>query len=84
LLKIILDFYYRLRLNKALINPFPKIVLVCNKHTGKVIEMSTKARMELLLQEKEERVSNWERYGVSTGLLDRSYCEMPKVENWHI
>lgn len=53
-------------------------------HGKKVIEMSKINRMELLLQEKEERVTNWEKYGISTGLLDRSYCDMPKVENWYI
>ncbi|HEY9702496.1 MAG TPA: hypothetical protein V6C58_08625 [Allocoleopsis sp.] len=46
--------------------------------------MSTKKRIELELLNKEERISNWERYGVSTGLLDRSYCDMPKVENWYM
>jgi len=33
---------------------------------------------ELLM--KEERVSAWE----SKGLVDRDYCEIPKVEYWYI
>jgi len=37
---------------------------------------------ELLL--KEERISAWENYGLSSGLLDKAYCEIPKVEYGYI
>lgn len=33
---------------------------------------------------KEERISAWENYGLSTGLLDKDYCEIPRVEYWYL
>ncbi|MGV8171159.1 MAG: hypothetical protein ACP5OA_00525 [Candidatus Woesearchaeota archaeon] len=33
---------------------------------------------ELLM--KEERINNWE----NRGLLDRDFCEIPKIEYWYL
>jgi len=42
--------------------------------------MNVKQKFAEELQMKEERISEWENYG----LLDRSFCELPKVEYWYL
>jgi hypothetical protein len=42
--------------------------------------MKTKMNYAQELQMKEDRVSEWE----SMGLLDKDYCEIPRVEYWYL
>ena len=42
------------------------------------------SKYALELQQKEDRISEWEKYGHSMGLLDTEYCRMPKIEYWHL
>jgi hypothetical protein len=46
--------------------------------------MTTKQRFAQELLEKEERISAWEGSSFSSGLLDKDYCEIPKIEYWYI
>jgi hypothetical protein len=57
---------------------------LCYSSTVEVIEMSTRQKIAEQLLMKEERVNNWERYSMNNGLLDRDFCEIPKVEYWYI
>jgi hypothetical protein len=42
--------------------------------------MKTKREYAEELLMKEERICDWE----NRGLLDKDYCEIPKVEYWYI
>jgi len=42
--------------------------------------MTQRQRIAEELLMKEERISAWE----SHGLLDRDFCEIPKVEYWYL
>ena len=46
--------------------------------------MTTRQKFAQELLEKEERISTWENYGLNSGLLDKDYCEIPRVEYWYI
>jgi len=46
--------------------------------------MSIRQRIAEQLLAKEERISSWERQGLSNGSLDRNYCELPKIEYWYM
>ncbi len=46
--------------------------------------MTTRQKFAEQLQMKEERISTWEKYGLSSGLLDKDFCEIPKTEYWYI
>jgi hypothetical protein len=46
--------------------------------------MTTRQRIAEELLMKEERISTWENYGLSSGLLDKDYCEIPRVEYWYL
>jgi hypothetical protein len=46
--------------------------------------MKTKRQYAEELLMKEERISAWESYGSGNGLLDRDFCEIPKVEYWYL
>lgn len=46
--------------------------------------MTTRQKFAMELQQKEERINAWEKHGLSNGLLDKDFCEVPKVEYWYI
>ena len=46
--------------------------------------MTTRQKFAEELLMKEERISAWENYGLSNGLIDKDYCEIPRVEYWYI
>jgi hypothetical protein len=46
--------------------------------------MTTKQRIAQELQMKEERISAWENDTLGNGLLDKDFCEVPRVEYWYL
>lgn len=46
--------------------------------------MTTRQKIAQELQMKEERVSAWENSTLSSGLMDRDFSEVPKIEYWYL
>jgi hypothetical protein len=46
--------------------------------------MTTRQRVAEELQMKEERISAWETQGLSNGMLDKDFCEVPRIEYWYL
>jgi len=46
--------------------------------------MTLKQKFAQELLEKEERISAWEGNNFGSKLIDKDYCEIPKVEYWYL